>query len=57
MGPQNSKNMNNQNKKNEEKKQVKKPDTTNVKFGKKRRKKKGLDLTAKLPIGNALVLI
>ncbi len=40
-----------QGKKNEEKKQVKKPDTSNVKFGKKRKKKKGLDLTAKLPNG------
>ena len=51
MGPQNSRNQNMQGKKNEEKKQIKKPDTSNVKFGKKRKKKKGLDLTAKLPNG------
>ena len=51
MGPQNSRNPNQQGKKNEEKKQIKKPDTSNVKFGKKRKKKKGLNLTAKLPNG------
>ena len=51
MGPQNSRNQNMQGKKNEEKKQIKKPDISNVKFGKKRKKKKGLDLTAKLPNG------
>ena len=50
MGPQNSK-QNLQGKKNEEKKQIKKPDASQVKFGKKRKKKKGLNLTSKLPNG------
>jgi 26S proteasome regulatory subunit T2 len=39
----------NQQKKNEEKKPIKKPDTSNVKLGKKKKKKKGVDIASKLP--------
>jgi len=37
-------------KKNEEKKVIKKPDPSLVKFGKKKKKKKGVDIAAKLPL-------
>jgi 26S proteasome regulatory subunit T2 len=39
----------NQQKKNEEKKQIKKPDTSNMKLGKKKKKNKGVDVASKLP--------
>jgi 26S proteasome regulatory subunit T2 len=39
----------NQQKKNEEKKPIKKPDTTNMQLGKKKKRKKGVDIAAKLP--------
>jgi hypothetical protein len=39
-------------KKKEEKKQIKKPDPSLVKIGKKKRKKKGVDIAAKLPNSN-----
>lgn len=39
----------NQPKKNEEKKQIKKPDASQIKLGKKKRKKKGVDIASKLP--------
>jgi len=38
-----------QNKKNEDKKPIKKPDTSNIKLGKKKKKKKGVDIASKLP--------
>jgi hypothetical protein len=36
----------------EDKKPLKKPDPTTITFGKKKKKKKGVDIAAKLPIGN-----
>jgi 26S proteasome regulatory subunit T2 len=36
-------------KKNEEKKQIKKPETSTMKLGKKKKKTKGVDIAAKLP--------
>lgn len=42
----------NQQKKNDEKKQMKKPDPSQVKLGKKKRKKKGVDVASKLPFVN-----
>lgn len=40
----------NQNKKNEEKKQPKKPDISQIKLGKKKKKRKGVDVASKLPV-------
>lgn len=40
---------NNQQKKNEEKKQVKKPDVSQMKLGKKKKKRRGVDVASKLP--------
>lgn len=40
----------NQNKDNQEKKQVKKPDMSQIKLGKKKKKTKGVDVASKLPV-------